>query len=177
MSSFLWLGVWDEKRASDDDIIVNVCWELGDPIVYRSIGLDDGGAKKKQRPRVQVHGGSPWQKRQAVPAPFYTSWVSIGTETLRAEMDYRHPASWTASPRVSEDFQKNVRIRFSVKQIFGRTMSWCPSRGIPSISGLEFGHNTMGHRRRFCRVPIYLSLSISIYYYIYKRRMTSILLI
>ena len=149
MSSFLWLGVWDEKRASDDDIIVNVCWELGDPIVYRSIGLDDGGAKKKQRPRVQVHGGSPWQNRQAVPAPFYTSWVSIGTETLKTAIDYQHPTPWTASPRVSDDFPKNVRIWFSVKQTFVRTVSWRPSRGIPAVSDeSESGHKIMTHRRR-----------------------------
>ena len=37
------------KRASDDDIIVNVCWKLGDLIVDRPMGLGDSDAEKKQR--------------------------------------------------------------------------------------------------------------------------------
>ena len=38
-----------EKRTSDDDIIVNVCWKLGDLLVDCPIGLGDGDAEKKQR--------------------------------------------------------------------------------------------------------------------------------
>ena len=47
------------KRASDDDIIVNVRWELGDLIVDFSIGLDSGDGEKEQRPRIQIHGRGP----------------------------------------------------------------------------------------------------------------------
>ena len=98
------------KHASDDNIIVNVSWELGDLIVDCPIGSADSDAENEQKPRVQVHGGRSWHKRHAIPVSFYTSWVSIGAETPRVGMDYQHPASWIASSRGSEDFPKNVRI-------------------------------------------------------------------
>ena len=83
MSSFLCLVVWRRKRASDDDIIVNVRWELGDLIIDCPIDLGDGDTEKEQRPRVRIHCGGPWHKHQATPVPFYTSWISIDIETLR----------------------------------------------------------------------------------------------
>ena len=45
-------GMGWEERASDDNIIINICWELGDLIVDRPIGLGDDDTEKKQRPRV-----------------------------------------------------------------------------------------------------------------------------
>ena len=81
------------KRASDDDIIVNVRWELGDLVVDRCIGLGDGDTEKKQRPRIQIHGCGPWYKREAIPVPFYPCRVPIGTahvsvmETLRTAVN------------------------------------------------------------------------------------------
>ena len=35
-----------KQRTSDDDIIVSICWELGDLVVDRSIGLSDDDGEK-----------------------------------------------------------------------------------------------------------------------------------
>ena len=67
------MGSWYGKRTPNDDTIVSICWKLGGLIVDCPIGLGDGNAEKKQRPRVQIHGGSAWHKRQAIPTPFCTS--------------------------------------------------------------------------------------------------------
>ena len=63
-------GMGWEERASDDNIIINICRELGDLIVDRCIGLGDDDTEEEQRPRVQIHRGSPWHECQAIPAPF-----------------------------------------------------------------------------------------------------------
>lgn len=52
-------GVACEERASDDDVVVGMRWELGDVVVDRSIGLCDGDSEKQQSPRARIHGGSP----------------------------------------------------------------------------------------------------------------------
>ena len=39
-------GMGLEERASDDNIIINICRELGDLIVDRPIGLGDDDAEK-----------------------------------------------------------------------------------------------------------------------------------
>ena len=64
--------VWNGQRASDDYIIVDVGWELGNIFVYRSICLRDYGSEE-QRLRVQIHGDlNPQTKSQANAASFYT---------------------------------------------------------------------------------------------------------
>ena len=50
------LTVWNEQRASDDDVIVGICWELRDMVVDRSGDSRDDDREKQQTRRAQLHG-------------------------------------------------------------------------------------------------------------------------
>ena len=65
--------VWRGQRTSNDDIIVGIRWELGDPVVDRSVGLLDSDSEK-QRPHGQIHGGG----CQHNSSPFYDGGAAAG---------------------------------------------------------------------------------------------------
>jgi len=60
------------QRASNDDIIVGMRWELGDLIIDRSNGLRDGDGEKYQRLRVEAYGDSPQPEHRSILNPLYT---------------------------------------------------------------------------------------------------------
>ena len=138
MNSLLQLIILDGKRASDDDIIVNICWELGDLVVDYPIGLGDSDAEKKQSPRAQIHDSSPWHERKAIAAPFYTIWISTGTETLNTGMYYQHPTPWSVSSLVLEDCQKRRD---------GRELTRTGGDGNLDVGGWRLNHKLDSHVR------------------------------
>jgi len=52
----LQLTVRNGQRASNDDVIVGICWELGGLIVDRSVGLHEDDREKYESPHAHIHG-------------------------------------------------------------------------------------------------------------------------